>query len=70
VAKASVKANSNYKICPMRLKLLEANSILNELSASFFVNFAVPAGAVEVRVPCVELRLPLQVGLMLSVVPK
>jgi hypothetical protein len=54
----------------MRLKLLEANSILNELSASFFVNFAVPAGAVEVRVPCVELRLPLQVGLMLSVVPK
>jgi hypothetical protein len=54
----------------MRLKSVEASAMLNELFELFFVSVAIPAGAVEVRVPCVELWLPEQAATRLTVVPK
>ena len=43
--------------------------MLNELSL-FFVNVAVPAGAVDVRVPWVVLWLPKQLAITFVVAPR
>ena len=50
LAEVSVNAKVKTKVCPTRLRSLEANVILNELSA-FFVRVAKLAVGVEVKVP-------------------
>jgi hypothetical protein len=51
MAEASVKVKVNFTVCPKRLVSLETSAMLKELSTLFFVSVAVPAGAVDVRIP-------------------
>ena len=67
LAEVSVNAKVKTKVCPTRLRSLEANVILNELSA-FFVRVAKLAVGVEVKVPWVVAELPVQAGIVRSVV--
>ena len=55
------------KVCPTRLRSLETNAILNELSV-FFVSVAKLDAGEELRVAWVVAELPVQAGIVKLVV--